>query len=98
MPDHFHLIFRLGDTWSLQKFVKLFCQFTSKQMNSLVGRNGRYWTHGYYQHRVRDEQDLRNQVGYVLRNPVAAGFVGEERDWPYVWRMGGEKRGVGLGE
>ncbi|MFN0113531.1 MAG: hypothetical protein ACKVPY_02520 [Paracoccaceae bacterium] len=32
---------------------------------------------------IRDEDDYRNAVRYVVSNPVKHGFVERPEDWPY---------------
>lgn len=41
-------------------------------------RQRRYW-----EHRIRDEQDLERCVDYVHVNPVRHGHAARTADWPY---------------
>jgi REP element-mobilizing transposase RayT len=77
MPDHFHFVFRLGDDWELSKLMKILSQYTARKINERLGRAGRLWRKGYYDHRISDDEDLQNQIGYLRQNPVRAGYVSE---------------------
>ena len=85
MPDHIHIIFKLGDVTTLSGVMSTFGKYTARQINRLHGCRGSFWQHYYYDRRVRSEQELRNQVEYVRNNPVKKGFVKRFADWPYGW-------------
>jgi (E)-4-hydroxy-3-methylbut-2-enyl-diphosphate synthase len=44
--------------------------FTAKKANQLLRRTGAFWQKEYYDHLVRDGEDLLHQVRYVLQNPT----------------------------
>lgn len=52
----------------------------------------RLWQRRYWEHTIRDENDLARHVGYIHFNPVKHGLVKRVSDWPhssfhrYVWR------------
>lgn len=77
MPDHVHWLFSLGSAESL-----------SGVMRSFKGRSARwvaglYWQRGYYDHALRDDEDLRKIARYIVANPVRAGLVEQVGDYPY---------------
>jgi putative transposase len=41
------------------------------------------WQRRYYEHTVRDEDDLRHCVDYIHINPLKHGLVTHVRDWPW---------------
>ena len=79
MPNHVHVILKPFAGCELPKIVHSWKSFTSKQINRQLDRQGVLWMDEYYDHLIRDEEDFRNQVGYVLANPEKAGL----QDWPW---------------
>ncbi len=72
MPNHVHAIVRpLGDE-ELGKILYSWKSFTAKEANKILRRDGAFWQPEYYDHIIRDGADFRNQVRYVLNNPVLA--------------------------
>lgn len=41
------------------------------------------WQSRYWEHRIRDEDDLARHIEYVHRNPVKHGLVPRAFDWEY---------------
>ena len=91
LPDHVHLIWSLPlDDADYSTRVRLIKRlFTRQIMKSgvMFGKrsNGERscWQRRFWEHQVRDEQDLQNQVDYIHYNPVKHGFVKCVKDWPY---------------
>ena len=54
--------------------------FTSKEANKLLNRSGDFWQAEYYDHMIRDHDDFRHAVRYVLNNPIKAGL----KNWKWV--------------
>ncbi|MGB2863303.1 MAG: valine--tRNA ligase [Sedimentisphaerales bacterium] len=79
MPNHVHVILRPLAGHELPEIVHSWKSFTSKQINRRLDRQGSLWMDEYYDHLIRDEEDFRNQVDYVLANPEKAGL----QDWPW---------------
>jgi len=84
MPNHVHAIVRPLAGHELPKIIHSWKSFTSKQINRRLDRQGSLWMDEYYDHLIRDEEDFRNQIDYVLANPEKAGL----QDWPWCG-MGG---------
>jgi hypothetical protein len=40
---------------------------------------------GFFDHRLRREESLRDKADYILHNPVRKGLVARPEDWPRVW-------------
>jgi hypothetical protein len=38
-----------------------------------------------YDHLVRNNNELKNIVNYVINNPVKAGIIKEWRAWPFTY-------------
>ena len=41
------------------------------------------WQRRYWEHTIRDEQDLEKHMDYIHYNPVKHGYVTRPTDWPY---------------
>ncbi len=41
------------------------------------------WQRRYWEHMIRDEDDLARHVDYIHLNAVKHGHVGRVRDWPF---------------
>lgn len=88
MPDHLHWIFQLVGSKSLDSVMKSTKQFTTHVLNSRSGNSGPLWQAGYYDHAVREEEDLEYLSAYVIHNPIRAGLVEQIEDYPHwdsVW-------------
>ena len=72
MPNHVHALFVQNADWPLEKLVRSWKSFTSRKINSLLGRDGSLWQQDYFDRLVRDEKHFTNCVRYIRRNPVKA--------------------------
>jgi valyl-tRNA synthetase len=92
MPNHVHAIIRPLEDYDLPMIIHSWKSFTSKQINQRLDRQGTLWMDEYYDHLIRDEDDFRNQVEYVLANQEK----GDLKEWQFCG-MGGamsdQKRG-----
>lgn len=93
LPDHLHCLWQLpeGDTdysrrWSMIK------RLTSQAMPELSGsislsrnlrRESGLWQRRFWEHRIRDERDYRQHLGYLHWNPVRHALVERVADWPW---------------
>ena len=41
------------------------------------------WKRRFWEHQIRDENDLQRHVDYVHYNPVKHGFVQHVEEWPW---------------
>lgn len=78
MPDHLHLVVRLGATIPLGGCIK---SFKGRLATTLRGR-GLSWQEGYYDRRLRDAEELRAMFLYVFLNPYRAELVKGDEHWP----------------
>ena len=61
---------------------------TARDANRLLHREGTFWQHESFDHVVRDEEELKRIIEYVLNNPVKAGLVKDWRDWKWTYLAG----------
>ena len=41
------------------------------------------WQRRYWEHLIKDDDDLRRHIEYIHYNPVKHGYVTKAVDWPY---------------
>lgn len=92
MPDHLHAIWELpqGDAdfplrWSLIKaaFSREMPKTELIDQSRKSKRERGIWQRRYWEHQIRDDQDLQQHVDYIHFNPVKHGYVMKASDWPY---------------
>jgi len=90
MPNHVHAVFQPLKGHALAGILHTWKSFTALQINRRLGRSGALWQKEYYDHLIRDGEQLKRALRYTVENPVKAGL----RDWPYVYvsaaALGGE--------
>jgi putative transposase len=105
MPDHIHLVARgeARDSDCLA-FMRIFKQTTAFRWKQQSGQ--RLWQRSFYDHVLRDGEDAKDVVKYVLANPVRAKLVASPKDYPHSgsfvyertelieWAFGSEDGGV----
>ena len=87
MPDHFHILLQLGTT-SLQSVMKRLKSRSAVQLNHEIGRSGRFWSPGYHDHALRQEEDMLNIARYIVANPLRAGLATRMGNYPFwntIW-------------
>ena len=89
LPNHFHTIWVLPhedfDFPSRLKHLK--AGFTRRlpeclKSSSRKGERG-IWQRRYWEHLIRDENDLGAHMDYIHWNPVKHGYVSDPSDWPH---------------
>jgi REP element-mobilizing transposase RayT len=81
MPNHVHVVVRPLPSWELEQILHSWKSFTAKAVNREVGRTGTLWQAEYYDHLVRDQDDLLRCMEYTWTNPERAGLT----DWHWRW-------------
>ncbi len=57
---------------------------TAREANRILKRTGEpFWHHESFDHWVRTDFERRTIIGYIESNPVKAGLVHREQDWPW---------------
>ena len=72
MPNHVHMVFVQNNESPLEKLVRSWKSFTSRRINSLMGREGSLWQRDYFDRLVRNEKHFANCLRYIRRNPAKA--------------------------
>jgi putative transposase len=88
MPDHLHWLVQLGDQLKLDQLVRRMKSASAQRVNQLRGASGSLWQPGYYDHLIRDDENLRDAARYIVANPLRAGLVkvlGDYPLWDAIW-------------
>ena len=86
MPNHVHLVVALPEEAPLlARTLQGLKAYTARHLNRLRQASGQVWQRESYDHRVRNADELRRIINYVLRNPVQAGLCAEWQHWPYTF-------------
>ena len=92
--DHIHFIWRLpvGDanySMRIGQIKRRFSKQYAKKYEMLIGKNISQekrrelpiWQRRFWEHLVRDEEDLNQHIDYIHYNPVKHGLVARAREW-----------------
>ena len=92
LPDHVHAIWTLPPDdcnyslrWQLIKryFSRHFNVSQTRSHSKIKYREKGIWQRRFWEHEIRDEQDLQRCIDYVHFNPVKHGYVARCIDWEY---------------
>jgi 1-hydroxy-2-methyl-2-(E)-butenyl 4-diphosphate synthase len=95
MPNHVHALISPYEGNELEKILQAMKTHSAKEANRMLGKTGTFWQEEYYDHIVRDGEDLKHQVGYILRNPAHGRCSGE---WTGTVFVGTDCPNHGLGQ
>ncbi|HMO05687.1 MAG TPA: transposase [Kiritimatiellia bacterium] len=82
MPDHLHLVVNPGASGLSQAIRRLKGRLTPWWRQHGDGRP--LWQGGYFDHRLRSTESFTDKGRYIMQNPVRAGLVMHEKDWPWT--------------
>lgn len=77
MPDHVHLLFRLGDDASLTDCVRQF----KGRISPVLRRENLHWQDGFFEHRLRADEDRQPVFRYIFLNPYRAELLSLAKHW-----------------
>jgi putative transposase len=96
LPDHFHVVWTLprGDARYPLRWMRIKEEFTKnwiaaggvelpQSRSRTKHRHRGVWQKRYWEHVVRDDDDLERCVDYIHWNPRKHNLVKRVRDWPY---------------
>lgn len=85
MPSHVHLIISEVSP-VLHQVLGNLKKYSSRLANQYLGLEGKpFWHRESYDHIIRDNNEFRRQIEYVLNNPVKAGLVKHWEDWVFTY-------------
>jgi len=80
MPNHVHVVFEPHAGFSLAMIAHSWKSFTVHRINAASASPGVFWQREYYDHLIRDGEQLRRAIQYVAENPLRAGL----KEWKWV--------------
>src|SRR4051812_7011770 len=92
LPDHLHAIWSLPENdsdfsrrWSLIKssFSRALPAASSRTARHIEKREKGLWRRRYWEHVIRNENDLQRHIDYIHFNPVKHELVSRVVDWPH---------------
>jgi putative transposase len=92
LPEHLHALWRLpdGDSNFALRWQQIKRDFSTQvdaptpaRPSLAAKREKGIWQRRYWEHQIRDEDDLARHVDYIHFNPVKHGYVRQVRDWPH---------------
>jgi len=92
MPDHLHWLFQLGNGFkrgsnkfepTLSAAMKRLKAVSAQKVNLYLNRRGSIWQKAYYDHGVRDGEDIKQLSRYIVANPLRAGLIDDIGDYPH---------------
>lgn len=96
LPDHLHCIWKLPENdcdysvrWSAIKarFTKAYLKAGGNEQgrNPSRKRTGEaaIWQRRFWEHHIRDEEDLQRHINYIHYNPVKHQLTETADEWPY---------------
>ena len=93
LPDHFHLLMQLpekDDNYSVRigllksQFTRLLPEHCRKiSMSDQKQGDAGIWQRRFWEHLIRDDEDLANHWDYIYYNPVKHRYVTNVKDWEY---------------
>ena len=92
LPDHLHVIWRMPENdanFSL-RWNRIKSNFSRGLPASVERSESKYrhrekgiWQRRFWEHQIRDEEDLISHINYIHQNPVKHGYVKNAKDWQY---------------
>jgi len=78
MPDHLHAL--IGIDGPRLAFT------TDSPLQEITAKLARIkWQRNFFDHRLRHDESLTEKFAYICQNPVRAGLIQNEADWPYAF-------------
>jgi putative transposase len=82
MPDHLHWLMQLH-CGSLSACVQAFKSCSARAINAARDAAGALWQPGFYDHRLRGDEDIGKHARYILENPVRSGLARNLEAYPH---------------
>lgn len=95
LDDHFHIILKVKNTEDYPKIIYSVKNYFSRRIDKSFlnqenlskskqkRREKGVWQRRYWDHIIRNEQDLNVHLDYIHYNPVKHGFVTAPKDYKY---------------
>jgi putative transposase len=78
MPEHLHVLLTPSSTQTIERCTQCIKGGFSHEVRKQFARE--VWQPGFHEHRIRDGEDFRRQLGYIAANPEKRGLI----EWAFV--------------
>ncbi|MBI2438725.1 MAG: transposase [Lentisphaerae bacterium] len=81
MTDHWHVLLSLGLTENLSVLMRNICRnagFLSRKTGESI-----CWQKGFYDHKVREHENVVDIIRYIESNPVRKGLTAKSESWQW---------------
>ncbi len=76
MPDHLHALLSFDPSKKMSSIVGNWKSFHAKSLAV-------QWQSNYFDHRIRNDDELSLKYSYILNNPVVKGLCNSPESWPW---------------
>jgi putative transposase len=81
LPDHFHTIINNGSETISDVIHRFKVRYVAQFRKNF--RPGRVWQNRFWDHIIRDENDLRQHLDYIHYNPVKHGLISDPFEYEH---------------
>ena len=81
MPDHVHVLAAMASRESITGAIRSWKSLCYRERYKR-GNRTKFWQRSFYDHAIREAEDLIDVATYILENPVRAGLVEDFHDYP----------------
>ncbi len=82
MPDHLHLLLNPQDSDLSDVIKRTKLSFAKSYRDKIATPKRRVWQYRFWDHVIRDRDDLNRHIDYVHYNPVKHGLSTSPADYP----------------
>jgi len=83
LKDHFHMIIDPNGNDIIKIIQGIKMSFSSLYRKNQKLKSGKVWQNRYWDHIIRDRDDLNKHIDYIHYNPVKHGYLKS----PFEWRF-----------
>jgi len=76
MPDHFHALIKIENI-SISKIMHKFKITYSRRYRDKYKISGKIWQNRFWDHIIRDQEDMNKHLDYIHYNPVKHGLIND---------------------
>lgn len=96
MPNHVHVMIKTYDQWPVSKIVWSWKTYVTNYIRRREWEAAedcgapakslpeKIWQREYWDRFIRDERHFHSALKYIWENPLKAGLVKYEENWPYI--------------
>ena len=85
--DHFHVIIQPTGESNFSDIMHSFKPHFTREFKKMMGLSSseplKFWQKRFWDHVIRDQNDLDRHIDYIHYNPVRHGYVKSPFDWPH---------------